>query len=1283
MTAQIFIHALVEDTRLTGKNLKIAELGAKNPPQIVALVEAYTVKKALKAAQLKEIADSLHNPVSQKAEINALTAPKDFTWAIEIGYLPGVTDNIANTVKTAAEELLKVKFALDEGVWSSQIYFVRGKLTEKDAKEIGKIFANPLIQRIHVKSAEQFRKDKGMDVVVPEVKLHSSGKVLEVNLDISDDELVKIGKEGVANPDGSRRGSLALDLSYMKTIQAYFKKLGRKPTDIEIESIAQTWSEHCKHTIFADPIDDVKKGLFKTFIKRATEEVRRKKGKKDFCVSVFTDNSGAIAFDEKYLVTDKVETHNSPSALDPFGGSITGIVGVNRDALGFGLGAKPILNRYGFCFAPADDETQLFRDQEKTQPLLSARRIMEGVVAGVNSGGNCSGIPTPQGFMYFDHRYRGKPLVFVGTLGLIPRKNKNKKLYDKKAEPGDYIVVIGGRVGLDGIHGATFSSETLTSKSPVTAVQIGDPITQKKLSDAIVKEARDMDLYTSITDNGAGGLSCSVAEMAKESGGFKVQLEKVPLKYAGLEPWQTWISESQERMTLSVPPKKWPAFAKLMERHGVEATVIGTFTKATKCEVTYNGKKILDMDMEFLHDGLPPRVMKSARSMTKLKNPTLNALPSLDKVALKMLARPSIASTAMISQQYDHEVQGTSVLKPLQGKGRVSAETTVIQPLPNSQKGVAVSQALYPSYSEIDAYEMTAASIDTAIRNLVAAGVHPDAIALLDNFCWCSSTEPERLGQLKEAAQACYDLAVAYQAPFISGKDSMFNDFKGFDAQGKPIKISVPPTLLISSLAVIEDVKKVVSLDAKMVGDIVYVLGQTHEELGGSELYRWLAEEKGSETLGTSVPHVDAKKNLELYRVYAKAIEAGLVASAIPVTRGGLWTALSKMALGGMLGIDANLSKLPGSAKTDVGILFSESQGRIVLTVAPENQKRFEKLFKKGQFAKVGQITADPVLKLKLKKKSLDVPLRDAYAAYFSTSPTTHPVIPHLGTLTNGFAKKGAKVTKPKVLIVTGYGINCEEETATAFELAGAETQIVHINELIKTPSLLHKSQILAVPGGFSYGDDTGSGNAYAQKLRNNLWPELKKFAKGDHLIIGICNGCQILVNLGLLPAIDEQYGQRDVALLHNDSALYTDRWVDLSIEGKGPWLEGISSLTVPIAHGEGKFFASPEVLAHLEKTGQVAARYFQGEMCQTFQLPANPNGSAHNIAALTDPTGRVLGLMPHPERSVRFTQLPHWTLLKEQYQRQGKAIPEQGPGLQIFVNAVRYFTEKELHARA
>ncbi len=984
MTTRIGILAKGYDARAQTRIKKLQGLGYKDITDIW-IIDGYTVDKSFSKNQLEQIAEKISNPVTQeyifRTKKTKVQPKKKFSYVIEIGFLPGVTDNVSHTVKEIIEDGLKVKFGNGEGVYTSQVTFIAGGISKSDAEKIALSMHNPLIQRAHIKSYKDFVEDGGMDVIVPKVNLDEKPKVSIVDLEVSDEELIKIGKSGIQNEDGTRRGPLALDLIYMKTIQKYFKGLGKKPTDIELESLAQTWSEHCKHTIFANPIDEIKDGLYKTYIKKATEVIRKKKGKKDFCVSVFTDNSGAIAFDDEYLVTHKVETHNSPSALDPFGGAITGIVGVNRDTIGFGLGAKPVANFYGFCLADPRLDIPLYKDQDLSQKMLSSRRIMDGVIDGVNAGGNQSGIPTPQGFVYFDERYRGKPLVFAGTVGLIPRKIKGKLSHIKKALPGDLIIMIGGRVGKDGIHGATFSSEAIDSGSPAAAVQIGDPITQKKMSDAIVKEARDLLLYNSVTDDGAGGLSCSVAEMAKESNGCVVDLEKVPLKYEGLDPWETWISESQERMTLAVPKKNLKKFEDLMKRRGVESTVIGEFTKSGHCIVKYNKKTIVDIDLKFLHGGLPKRQLRTSDLRVKNQESRIKEPKNLNETLLEMLGRLNLSSFEFISQQYDHIVQGSAVLGPLQGRGRVNADSSVTRPILSSNKGVVLSQALYPTYSEIDPYKMGAACIDTAIRNIVAMGADPEKIALLDNFCWCSSTEPERLGQLKHTAKACYDLAVAYETPFISGKDSMFNDFNGFDQNGDPVKISAPPTLLISSIGVIDDITKTISLDAKFEDDLVYILGDTQDELTGSEYFVM------NSGMGGAIPVVTAKENKKLYMAFYKAVQKNLISSSVSIGQGGLGIALAKKSIGGMLGLDISLQNLPGKATRDDFALFSESQGRILITIAPQNKKAFETMMKGNRFQQIGKVTSKQIIRVAgLKgKEIINIELVDAAKAYRKT----------------------------------------------------------------------------------------------------------------------------------------------------------------------------------------------------------------------------------------------------------------------------------------------------------
>jgi len=675
---------------------------------------------------------------------------------------------------------------------------------------------------------------------------------------------------------------------------------------------------------------------------------------------VFSDNAGGIEFDDDYIVADKAETHNSPSALDPFGGSITGIVGVNRDLMGFGLGAKPIANRYGFCFGHEDDTKPLYRDKDEKTRLLSPKRIKDGVVHGVNVGGNCSGIPTPQGFVYYHDRYKGKPLVFVGTIGLIPKKINGVSSVEKKAESGDYIVIAGGRVGLDGIHGATFSSEALTSGSPATAVQIGDPITQKKMSDAIVKEARDRMLYTSITDNGAGGLSCSVAEMAKESGGFEVNMENIPLKYPGLSPWQIWISESQERMTFSVKENNLNELLALFKSRGVEAVAIGRFTASGRGIVKCGNDVVFNLDMDFLHNGLPQKVYKT--NFIKIRYPKNKNTDITDyqQTIEKFIASPNIRSFEKISTQYDHEVQANSVVKPLQGKGKVNSNVSVIRPLLSSKKGVVISQSMYPLYSELDPYNMAACSIDTAIRNIISVGGTLDSLALLDNFCWCNSTDPERLGQLKEAVQACYNFAVKYGTPFVSGKDSMFNDFKGYDENFNPCAISIPPTLLISSIGVINNVETCQTIDFKGADHTIFLIGTTADELNGSEFYEFSNRISPESFSGGLVPKVDYDTNVKAYKSVTSAFAEHLISSSVSIERGGLLNAIMKSAVGGMMGADIDLSgAIISGINFDYELLFSETQGRFLVTVNDKNIHRFNEIMKGVPVGVIGKTRND------------------------------------------------------------------------------------------------------------------------------------------------------------------------------------------------------------------------------------------------------------------------------------------------------------------------------------
>ncbi len=959
------------DPRLAVRTDRIRSFGLNI--EALHLIDVYTIATGTRdftPEELNGIGRQLINPVVQKFTVDEATGAY-FDYAIEVGFLPGVTDNVGTTARRTIEDYTKIPFSDGDGVYSSQLFFVSGRLTPDEIAKLASTLANPLIHRVHIRTRMEYGT-AGMDRVVPFVDLHEPATAEEVHLDSDDAELTRIGKEGISDPlTGQRRGPLALDLAQLHTIRDYFAEKGRNPTDLELEALAQTWSEHCKHTIFGSAMDDdVPKGLYKTCIQAATNRIREEKGEQDICLSVFSDNSGAIIFDDQYLVTHKVETHNSPSALDPFGGALTGIVGVNRDTIGFGLGAKPCINIYGFCVGDPESDPDLYRGPDRSNPILSPRKILEGVVHGVGVGGNCSGIPTPQGFVWFDDRYIGKPLVFAGTVGVMPREAKGRLLYEKQARPGDLIVMAGGRVGKDGIHGATFSSEALDPGSPVTAVQIGDPITQKKMSDVIIREARDRGLYTSITDNGAGGISCSVAEMAKECNGCHVRLDRVPLKYPGMAPWEIWISESQERMTLAVPPEKIDEFMALMHRRDVEATVIGEFTGSGRCVVEYNGTVVMDIELSFLHDGFPEKHLRTVEKVVQLPDPDTRCPDRLDETLKAMLRRKNICSKEFISIQYDHTVQGGHVLGPVQGAGRVQGVATLTKVIPGSPRGVGLSQGLFPSYSEIDPYRMAIACIDTAIRGLIALGIPLDAIAILDNFCWCSSDDPERLYQLKRAAFGCYDGATGFLTPFISGKDSMFNDFSGFDAENNRVKVSVPPTLLVSSIGVHPDVLRAVSLDAKIEGDLVYVIGQTAEELGGSEYFAHCGG------VGSIVPALDITSAKARYQKLTGAIRRELVASAFPVTHGGLAVALAKVAIAGRIGMDITVH---GDMRPDY-LLFSESLGRFVVTVAPDHKRSFEQMM--GDDATLVGRVGGKVLRITGSSLLLELPVSELEAEY-------------------------------------------------------------------------------------------------------------------------------------------------------------------------------------------------------------------------------------------------------------------------------------------------------------
>lgn len=927
--------------------------------------DIYTIDANLDPEQISDfINKTLCDPIINYVKINP---PLDshFDFYCEIGFLPGVTDNVGKTAKHALETFLGYSLKEDENVYTSTLYAFKGNLTKKDIEFIAsELLYNPLIQQHHI-----YKKTDLPKIYIPKVIIKQQIKVEIFDLSkLTDNELINLSKERL----------LALNLEEMKAIRDFFqdekfleerKKVGLKEiTDVELESLAQTWSEHCKHKIFNATIEyedengnkETIKSLFKTYIKNATEQIRKARND-NFLVSVFIDNAGVISFNDKYNVVFKVETHNSPSALDPYGGALTGIVGVNRDVLGTGLGAKLIFNTDVFCFADP------FYDQQLPPKILHPRRIYDGVVTGVEHGGNKSGIPTINGSIVFDNRYLGKPLVYCGTGGIMPKVIAGKLSHEKEVKDGYLIVMCGGRIGKDGIHGATFSSEELHEGSPATAVQIGDPITQKKMADFLYI-ARDMGLYTSITDNGAGGLSSSVGEMAQLSGGCEIELEKTPLKYQGLQPWEILLSESQERMTLAVPPEYIDEFLKLSKQYDVESTVIGKFTSTGYFHVKFAGKTVAFLPLSFLHEGLPE--MKLKAKFTKLKEEKIKIADiNANDVLKKLLSSFNICSKESVVRKYDHEVQAQTIIKPFVGLYNDGpSDGAVIKPLPDSFEGLVISHGICPKYSDFDTYHMSACALDEAIRNAVCCGGNIDFMACLDNFCWCDPIQSEKnpdgeykLAQLVRANKALYDYTTTYGVPCISGKDSMKNDY----IMGN-IKISIPPTLLFSLISVIPDIRKTVTMDFKNPEDIIYIAGITKEELAGSEFSKLL------NIKGGIVPKVDANTNKKIYKAIYNAIQKGFINSAHDCSDGGFAVAIAEMAFSGGLGCIIDLEKLPTNSNlTYIELLFSESAGRIIFTVNKNFQKDIENIFNGLPFAKIGYVTDNDILVLTYKNQKI------------------------------------------------------------------------------------------------------------------------------------------------------------------------------------------------------------------------------------------------------------------------------------------------------------------------
>ncbi len=922
----------------------------------VRVILGYQVRARLSSEEVERtVYDLFADPVMEQGSANSRLLddseifPKAPQIVIQTGFKPGVTDNAG---QAGLDGLLTLfpHLASKAAVATTRTYAFWGISEDVSADWLASKLHNPMIERASIASRDDCKNSAWPSLDFPNRPALDQEAPAIIDLEVSDDELIQISETGL----------LALNLNEMKAIQSHYREpsvqearenLGlppNAPTDAELECLAQTWSEHCSHKIFAAKIHhkDTETGesstidsLFKTHIMEPTLDIQKEV---DWLLSIFHDNSGVIAWNDDWSLCIKAETHNSPSALDPYGGAMTGIVGVNRDILGTGLGARPIANTDVFCFGPPDYSGNI------PEGLFHPSRVFRGVHAGVRAGGNESGIPTVNGAIVFDERYLGKPLVYCGTVGLMPRLLPDgRESHDKTPTPGDVVYMVGGRVGSDGIHGATFSSLELTEESPSSAVQIGDPITQKKMLDMII-EARDEGLIQVITDNGAGGLSSSVGEMAELTGGADLDLAVVPLKQAGLSPWEILVSESQERMTVGVSPKDCAAFEALADLHEVEATAVGTFTDSGAFVVRMGDDVVAHLPISFLHDGCPQLILDSEWAPPVHAEPILPDLSQMEDVLLRLMARPNIASKEWWVRSYDHEVIAQSVIKPFCGVNHdAPGDAAVIAPIQGQTQGAVISNGIVPRYSDIDAYAMTAASIDEALRNAVCVGVDLDLIAGLDNFCWPdpveSSKTPDgryKLAQLVRANRALDDVCRAYNLPCISGKDSMKND-----ATLHGEKISIPPTILFSLIGNHSDVRRAVSSDFKSVGDRIYLCGESHHELGASELSFMLKDESnGTSGIGGRVPEIDTTRNLAMYRALTGAMSNGLVASAHDCSDGGLAVSLVECCIGSDSGAEVDIGSIMSDCnQIDAwGALFGESLGRILVSVKPEDCKAFE-----------------------------------------------------------------------------------------------------------------------------------------------------------------------------------------------------------------------------------------------------------------------------------------------------------------------------------------------------
>lgn len=958
-------------------------------PIILRTAQLYLLTGTLSPSQIDQLTRQLLvDPIVQVARIFRVASAADTAHVVDVFFHPGVTDTLAESVKSGAR-LLDISGL--ESVATGRRYLLDSRLQASEARLIAEaLLYNPVIQQYTLQAfgTSQSSSPELFDAFGQEEGGAEAAASVPLTL-MSDQELLEL----------SRSGLLALNLDEMRTIQHYFRGLGHEPTDVELETLAQTWSEHCSHKTFRATIhyrelddagnvlhEETIQNLLKRYIMRATSEINHAQ-----VVSAFSDNAGIISFTETQDLAFKVETHNHPSAIEPFGGANTGVGGVIRDVLG--VSAQPIACTDVLCFGPADTAVE-------TLPpgVLSPRRVADGVVNGVRDYGNKMGIPTVNGAILYHPGYIYNPLVFCGCLGLLPHGS-----HPRNVQPGDLVVALGGRTGRDGIHGATFSSGEMSSEINAragTAVQIGAPVTEKKVADVIL-QARDQGLYSAITDCGAGGFSSAIGEMGAEIG-VHVELTQAPLKYQGLTPWEIWLSEAQERMVLAVPEARLGALLAICQIEEVEASVLGTFTDDRRLKVTYHDELVADLAMDFLYEGQPQRTLDAvwqplsrtavATYLAQMQGSTptsTHTQPGASGALLALLSHPTIASKEQVVRRYDHEVQGATVLKPLVGvSGNGPGDAAVLQPLLDAQSsaGVVLSNGINPLYSLIDPYHMASCAVDEALRNLTAVGGDIAQAAILDNFCWGNPADPAQLGSLVRAVKGCYDASIGFGTPFVSGKDSLNNEYRSKDR-----RLPVVPTLLISAFGTIHDVAQTVSMALKASGNLLYLVGLTHDELAGSHYAQGQAPTSFAARFPhTSVPKVQFGPARLTMQALGAAIRAGLVQACHDLSEGGLAVAGAEMALASLLGLELDLARAPHDIAPEPELvstlLFSESATRFLVEVTPAMQDAFERFLREREvqhFAALGTVTGSGHLVIRYGEQvQVDLPVSALQVAW-------------------------------------------------------------------------------------------------------------------------------------------------------------------------------------------------------------------------------------------------------------------------------------------------------------